>query len=107
MWVRAFGRVAIASAICAALVAGCGKAENHPAGSAGTSSPSSTNAPAPVKADATYTESTLPIDFQSFATAVAPNGDLYLSTQEGLKALTSGASVPSVVVPDLPAGFGL
>ena len=70
MWVRAFGRVAIASAICAALVAGCGKAENHPAGSAGTSSPGSTNAPAPVKADATYTESTLPIDFQSFATVV-------------------------------------
>jgi hypothetical protein len=109
MWVRGFGRIAIAMALGVALVAGCGKSGTQPSGSSssGSSGSSSANAPTPVKADAKYTESTLPIGFLSYATAVTPNGDLYLSTQKGLQSLPNGANQPRVVVPDLPAGFGL
>jgi hypothetical protein len=71
------------------------------------SSSSGEKAPATVKADAKYTESTLPIDFNAFATAVGPKGDLYLRTDKGLQSLSNGASQPRVVAPDLPAGFGL
>lgn len=109
MWVRGFGRVAIAVAIGVAPVAGCGKSGNQPSASSssGSSSSSSAGASTPAKPDAKYTESTLPIDFISFATAVGPNGDLYLRTDKGLQSLPYGAGQPRVVIADLPAGFGL
>ncbi|MDT5010144.1 MAG: hypothetical protein QOH57_1761 [Mycobacterium sp.] len=101
MWVRAFGRAVAASAMAAVLVTAC---SGSPTAKGPTSAGGGTKT---VKPDAKYTESTLPIQLRSFATAVAPNGDLYLSTQEGLQSLPSGAGEPHVVVPDLPVGFGL
>ena len=101
MWIRAFGRAVVASTMAAVLVTACSSSptEKAPAAAGGGTTT--------VKPDAKYTESTLPIKSRFFSTAVAPNGDLYLSTQEGLQTLPSGAGEPHVVVPDLPAGFGL